>query len=77
MKKACMSVFAICLILILAGASSLVTAADGPPLKENGCAACHKEAPKEPEGADKRSDKIHKIHQGEKVKLECTACHAL
>ena len=77
MKRSFKSVLAIFLILLLAGAFSLVTAADGPPLKENACAACHKEPPKEPAGEGKRSEKIHPIHQGGKVKLECNACHAL
>ncbi len=40
------------------------------------CLACHKPNPAK-DDATKFSTGIHKIHKGEKTKLECSACHDL
>lgn len=44
--------------------------------KAAACLPCHAQDPAKNE-ATKFSTAIHKIHQGEKIKLECSSCHAL
>lgn len=89
-----------CGILLMGILFSTAVMAGGPPLKDNACAACHKDfgaiLPKKHPDVDKTkpclschtsdaakteatkfSAAIHKIHQGEKTKLECASCHAL
>ena len=39
------------------------------------CLSCHAPDPAKNEPT-KFSTKVHKVHQGEKTKLECSACHA-
>ncbi|MDP2854661.1 MAG: cytochrome c3 family protein [Smithellaceae bacterium] len=89
-----------CGILLMCATFITIVNAAGLPLKNNACAACHKDygaiIPKThpdvgkgaaclschaPDAAraeaTKFSTQIHKVHQGEKTKLECSACHAL
>lgn len=40
------------------------------------CISCHAPDAAKTE-ATKFSTQVHKVHQGEKTKLECAACHAL
>ena len=40
------------------------------------CLTCHAPDPTKNEPS-KLSTEVHKVHQGEKAKLECGACHAL
>lgn len=40
------------------------------------CLTCHTSDPAKSEPT-KFSTEVHKVHQGEKTKLECAACHAL
>lgn len=40
------------------------------------CLTCHAPDPAKNEPS-KFSTEVHKVHQGEKTKLECAACHAL
>ncbi len=44
--------------------------------KAAACLSCHAPNPAKAE-ATKFSTEIHKVHQGGKTKLECSACHAL
>ena len=44
--------------------------------KVTGCLNCHAPDPAKNEPT-KFSTDVHKAHQGEKTKLECSACHAL
>lgn len=44
--------------------------------KAAACLSCHAPDPAKSE-ATKFSTQVHKVHQGEKTKLECSACHAL
>ncbi|HPC86791.1 MAG TPA: hypothetical protein P5238_11020 [Smithellaceae bacterium] len=44
--------------------------------KASGCLTCHKPDPLKEEPS-KFSASIHQAHQGGKIKLDCSACHAL